>query len=233
MNKVILEGIVGSTAYGLATPESDIDKLGVYVQPTTDFHGMKLWTEKDFSVVTTQPDRTLHEVGKFCRLAIKCNPTITELLWIPEELITVAAPEGILLRMMAKNFLSAKLVKSAYLGYANSQLVRLEDRGDFGSDLKKRTKKHARHLLRLVTQGYTLYTEGHLPIRVDDPEKYHEFGEAVAIDPGHARRVFSEFEIKWNEAKSTLPESPNWDSIENLVKKIRKANWEEVHAGAT
>jgi len=109
MNQIILEGIVGSTAYGLATPESDIDKLGIYIQPTEDFYGLKLWTEKDFSIVTTNPDRTLHELGKFCRLALKCNPTITELLWIPEELITLHTPEGILLRMMAKNFLSAQL----------------------------------------------------------------------------------------------------------------------------
>jgi len=102
MNQIILEGIVGSTAYGLTTPESDIDKLGIYIQPTEDFYGLKLWTEKDFSIVTTNPDRTLHELGKFCRLALKCNPTITELLWIPEELITLHTPEGILLRMMAK-----------------------------------------------------------------------------------------------------------------------------------
>lgn len=224
MNQIILEGIVGSTAYGLATPESDIDKLGIYIQPTEDFYGLKLWTEKDFSIVTTSPDRTLHELGKFCRLALKCNPTITELLWIPEELITLHTPEGILLRMMAKNFLSAQLVKDAYLGYAKSQLTRLEDRGDFGSDLKKRTKKHARHLLRLLNQGYTLYTEGELPIKVDDPAMYHEFGEMVAFHPGHGRRILNEFEIKWNNATSILPESPNRNSIENIVKSFRKSN---------
>lgn len=225
--KVILESIVGSTAYGLATPESDVDKLGIYVQDTEDFHGLKLWGEKDFSIVTTDPDRTLHEVGKFCRLALRCNPTVTELLWVPEDLVTVATPEGILLRMQAKNFLSAKLVKDAYLGYAKAQLVRLEDRGDFGSDLKKRTQKHARHLLRLAHQGYTLYTTGELPIRLDDPEKYHEFGRMVAADPSYGRTRLEDIEKQWEYAKPAIPEAPNVEAIDNLMKSIRKANWKD------
>lgn len=225
--KVILEGIVGSTAYGLATPESDIDKLGIYVEPTDSFHGLKLFTEKDFSMVTTSPDRTLHEVGKFCRLALKCNPTVSELLWIPEELVTTATPEGIMLRMSRKLFVSAPLVKDAYLGYAKAQLVRLEERGDFGSDLKKRTKKHARHLLRLVTQGYTLYTTGELPIVLEDPQKYHDFGEQVAVSPEVARFAFEFWEKKWNDATPVLNDQPDKDGIEDLVKLIRKANWKK------
>lgn len=225
--KTILEGIVGSTAYGLATPESDIDKLGIYVQDTEDFHGLKLWTDKDFSIVTTNPDKTLHEVGKFCRLALRCNPTVTELLWLPEDLVTTATPEGILLRMQAKNFLSAKLVKDAYMGYAKAQLVRLEERGDFGSDLKKRTKKHARHLLRLMHQGYTVYTTGELPIRLENPEKYHEFGELVAADPSYGRTRLEDIEKQWELAKPAIPESPNTEAINNLMKSIRKANWKD------
>lgn len=225
--KVILEGIVGSTAYGLTTPESDIDKLGIYVEPTVSFHGLKLFTEKDFSRVTVSPDRTLHEVGKFCRLALKCNPTVSELLWIPEELVTTATSEGVMLRMCRKLFVSAPLVKDAYLGYAKAQLVRLEERGDFGSDLKKRTKKHARHLLRLVTQGYTLYTTGELPIVLEDPQRYHDFGESVAEDTSVARTVFLDWEEKWNKAKPALNDQPDRDGIEDLVKLIRKANWKK------
>lgn len=227
MNKIILEGIVGSTAYGLATEGSDIDKLGVYVQPTESLHGLSLYTEKDFSVVTTSPDITMHEIGKFCRLALKCNPTITELLWLPEEFITLATPEGILLRMFAKNFLSEQLIRDAYMGYAKSQLIRLESRGDFGSDLKKRTNKHARHLLRLMHQGYTVYTTGELPIKLEDPERYHAFGEEVAEDSSVGRIMFEYYENKFNAAKCVLPKFPNTDSIDHLMKSIRKANWKE------
>jgi hypothetical protein len=37
--KTILQGIVGSTAYGLATPTSDIDRMGVFVAPTKEIVG--------------------------------------------------------------------------------------------------------------------------------------------------------------------------------------------------
>jgi hypothetical protein len=34
---ILLSGIVGSTAYGLANEHSDIDRLGVYAAPTEEF----------------------------------------------------------------------------------------------------------------------------------------------------------------------------------------------------
>ncbi len=33
---VLLSGIVGSTAYGLAGPGSDVDRLGMFAAPTLD-----------------------------------------------------------------------------------------------------------------------------------------------------------------------------------------------------
>lgn len=224
--KLILESIVGSTAYGLATPESDVDKLGVYVQPTKDFHGLKLWTEKDFSVVQSDPDITRHEVGKFCRLALKCNPTVTELLWTPMDLVTTMEFEGSWLRMARHDFLSAQSVRDSYMGYAKAQLVRLEERGDFGSDLKKRTKKHARHLLRLMHQGYELYRGEELPIRLSDPERYHQFGEDVAADPSVGRAMFEYYEAQFNGTKPKLPEKPRTQVIDSLVRQIREANYD-------
>lgn len=219
--KVILESIVGSTAYGLNTPDSDVDKLGIYVQPVDYFIGLRLPTEKDFSVVHTDPDRTLHEVGKFCRLALKCNPTVTELLWTPEELLTVRSEDGNLLRKHRMSFVSAPLVRDAYLGYAKSQLVRLEERGDFGSDTRKRIKKHARHLARLMFQGYTLYTQGELPIKLENPEWYHEFGEKVSVDPVYGRDLYEEYEDKFRD-RTVLPELPDTYVVDSLVKTIRR-----------
>lgn len=223
MTNVILESIVGSTAYGLATPDSDVDKLGVYVEPVDYFIGLKLPTEKDFSIVekAPDPDRTLHEVGKFCRLALRCNPTVTELLWTPEELLTVRSKAGDYLRAHRLSFVSAPLVRDAYLGYAKSQLIRLEERGDFGSDTRKRIKKHARHLARLMFQGYTLYTQGELPIKLDNPEWYHEFGEKVAVDPVYGRDLYEEYEDKFRD-RTVLPEIPDTYTVNTLVKAIRR-----------
>jgi predicted nucleotidyltransferase len=218
---VILESIVGSTAYGLNTKDSDVDTLGIYVRDTEDFHGLDLFTEKDFSMVTTNPDRTLHEVGKFCRLALRCNPTVTELLWVPERLLVTSSEYGEALRELKYCFLSASLVRSAYLGYAHAQFERLTERGDFGADLRKRTEKHARHLLRLMQQGYELYSTGHLSIEVINPEIYHEFGRRAALDPEVARDHVDYYSELFEETRPAIPEAADRDTINDFLKILR------------
>lgn len=37
---VLLSGVVGSTAYGLAGPHSDVDRLGVFAVATAALHGL-------------------------------------------------------------------------------------------------------------------------------------------------------------------------------------------------
>ena len=80
---VLLSGIVGSTAYGLATEDSDVDRLGVFAAPTERLVGLH---PPQPSVVSSKPDATFHEAGKFAALALKVNPTITELMWLPDDL---------------------------------------------------------------------------------------------------------------------------------------------------
>ena len=219
---VILESVVGSTAYGLNTANSDIDRLGIYIEPTINFSGLDLKTEKDFSRVQTQPDRTLHELGKFCRLALQCNPTILELLWVPQDLLVTLTEDGRQLRDRRFMFISAKQVHSSFMGYATSQFKRLTERGDFGSDTRNRREKHARHLLRLMHQGYTLYSTGNLPIRLEDPEKYHEFGRAAVEDPSIADKAVRDYASLFEHSKSKLPEEPARGAVDIWLKSIRK-----------
>lgn len=171
MSNIILEGTVGSTAYGLARDGSDVDTLGVFVAPTLEVAGLD-WHSSKESVVTHEPDVTHHEVGKFLRLAMKANPTITELLWLPEY--TQSNWMGDLLVMARRDLLSWRSVRSAYVGYATEQVRRLQTRtdGTFSSDTRNRTVKHARHILRLLRQGRELLSTGELTVRVDNPEEY-------------------------------------------------------------
>lgn len=218
---VILEAIVGSTAYGLATPESDIDKLGVFVLPTAEFSRLALPKDSDFSRVQHEPDVTHQELGKFCRLALQCNPTILELLWVPERLLTVMSEDGRQLRQRREWFLDPKKVHDAYMGYAVSQFKRLSERGDFGADMRKRTEKHARHLLRLMHQGYTLYTTGNLPIVLEDPWRYREFGILTADNPSHAKQTLEQYGNMFADAKTVLRESDP-HPVDLWLRSIRK-----------
>ncbi|WP_371667834.1 nucleotidyltransferase domain-containing protein [Streptomyces sp. NBC_00289] len=215
---VLLSGIVGSTAYGLAHEGSDIDRLGVFAAPTEALHG--LHTPKE-SHVGTAPDTTLHEAAKWCRLALGGNPTAMELVWLPDELYEVRTPLGDELIGIRTSLLGAQRVRAAYLGYATQQFRRLEARGD-GSRPAGRTAKHARHLKRLCHQGLELYTTGRLTIRVEDPEEYHAFGERVAADASAARPLLSHYEAAFGERRSALPERPEEAAAEAWLRRVRE-----------
>lgn len=219
---VLLSGIVGSTAYGLAGPASDIDRLGVFAAPTRAFHGLHRPRE---SVVTTDPDRTLHEAAKWCRLALGGNPTVMELVWLPDDLYEVRTELGDELIGIRAAFLSAGRVRDAYLGYATQQFRRLEARGDgsFSADTRKRTAKHARHLARLVHQGLGLYWTGHLTIQLPDPQWYLDFGASVAggdLEPARALLAAAEEEFA-AYPRTPLPDRPDAATVENWLLAVR------------
>lgn len=221
----LLKGIVGSTAYGLATPTSDVDRLGIHVEPTERLLGLHPPGQTRDS---HNPDIVSHEVGKYVSLALKCNPTVTELLWLPEDLYEEVGPEARELMWIRSAFLSKHHVKNAYLGYATAQFTRLRNRNDgtFSSDLRTRTAKHARHLWRLCGQGTELYTRGSLTVRLAPEEavRCREFGEEVAA--GNVDLAFtciSAAEAIMTVNPCVLPDTPNEGAIESWLLGVRKA----------
>jgi predicted nucleotidyltransferase len=218
--KILLSGVVGSTAYGLDHEGSDIDRMGLFAYPTMRWLGLHL--PKD-SIHSTRPDITLHEARKFVGLALNGNPSIMELMWLKDYEVQTAW--GADLIEMRQAFLNKHSVRNAYLGYAQSQFKRLQTRGNgtFSADLGKRTEKHSRHLMRLVEQGFELYTTRNLTIRVKDPEKYHEFGRTVAA--GHlneAQKYLMRAEERFNGASSPLPDRPDEDRVQKWLLGVRK-----------
>jgi predicted nucleotidyltransferase len=226
MEHPLLSGIVGSTAYGLATPNSDVDRLGVFAYTTNELVGLHRPKE---SIVTNEPDVTRHEAGKYAALALKCNPTVMELLWLPDELYELRTALGRALIDIRTAFLSKEYVRNAYLGYATQQFKRLESRGDgsFSADTRKRTAKHARHLARLVDQGLVLHTEGRLPIKVGNPQALHDFGEQVAAgDLDLAKNKLEAASFAFDLTESVLPEKPDTARVEAWLQSVRRAMWE-------
>ncbi len=231
-DNILLLGIVGSTAYGLAGPDSDVDRLGLYAAPTRLFHGLHPPTGKAASIVTTNPDVAFHEALKYVSLAMSMNPTVTELMWLPEDLYEVKTDLGNALIDIRGAFLSARRTKDAYLGYATQQFHRLWNRGDgsFSADTRKRTAKHARHLLRLLHQGLNLYTSGQFSVRLSEPQRYHEFGEAVANDPEYARLALAQAEENFSQATTALPSEPDTEAIEQWLQWVRRRYLESASA---
>ena len=72
---IIFEGIVGSQAYGIATPTSDVDIKGVFMMPFENI--------LDFGYVEQisdeKNDTVFYEIRRFLQLLQTNNPTILEL----------------------------------------------------------------------------------------------------------------------------------------------------------
>ncbi len=91
--------VVGSSAYGLDLPESDIDIKGIYIQDLYDIlKEPKLGDSKSIiykpqldkiskDSSNVKNDTCLYELGRFIDLLKDNNPNILELLSIPEECI--------------------------------------------------------------------------------------------------------------------------------------------------
>jgi uncharacterized protein len=222
---LLLEGVVGSTAYGLATPSSDIDYSGIYVEPTANLLGLHPPSrERATKKGRGDCDATYHEVGKSMALMLSCNPTAMEVLWL--ESYTATTDFGLELISLRDCFLSAKRVRDAFFGYATSQFHRLLDRGRFQGSLETRREKHARHTMRLFWQGLELYTTGALPIRVPEPEHYFEFGRRIVDDPEAkaARELITQYEIKFDAARTVLPDEPDERPLEDFLQRVRRAH---------
>lgn len=228
--QILLQGVVGSTAYGLAGPGSDIDRLGVFAAPTAAFHGLAAPAE---SRVTTKPDSTLHEAAKFARLSLKCNPSVSELMWLPEYEVTT--PLGEQLIAIRGAFASAPAVMGAYLGYARDQLKKLMNRGDgrFESDVpERRSLKHAVHIARLTEQGEHLYTTGELVVRLPDPDKTRAVGRFLLDNPDRGIVMLQAAEARMLYAGSPLPDKPDTATVEEWLHAVRAAfyEWPKVAA---
>jgi uncharacterized protein len=224
---VLLSGIVGSTAYGMAHEGSDVDRLGMFAAPTERWHGLTPPTINDLTwVAETKPDRVMHEALKVASLALACNPTVTELLWLSDALYEVRSPLGDELIGLRHSLLSAGEVLGSYLRYAQRQFARLEARGDgsFSADTRKRTAKHARHLWRLIQQGTDLNATGRLTVRLDGAQAKlcREFGERVAAgDLDVARAYLADAERHFDEDRSALPAQPDEATAEKWLLHVR------------
>lgn len=221
----IMQAIVGSTAYGLANEDSDIDRLGVYVASNAHVLGLDGASVTSHSHVEHDPDITLHEVGKYIGLALKCNPTILELLYAKQE---ITSPAAKLLVDNRRIFLCRKRVIDAYGGYATQQAKRLMERHaagkeGFNADLKKRTAKHGRHCYRLLLMGQQLLRSGALQLNVAHHRtKIFEVGELAVNDPEAFNTVFETERARLDDIKTHLPDENNRERANELLLEIRK-----------
>ena len=139
-DKIALLTFGGSIAYGLDTPESDIDIRGIVmptvedllgvgflVDPTEKSNRRLVFGKEGFEQVTDIPtDTTIYVLDKIISLLYKCNPNTIEILGCRPEHYAMVSEYGKMLLDNKEIFLS-KLAYGSFAGYARAQFQRLKN----------------------------------------------------------------------------------------------------------
>jgi predicted nucleotidyltransferase len=144
----IFSTVVGSTAYGTNTPESDIDIRGVAIidDPNLYFGYLDRFEQFEDKV----NDVVVYDIRKAFRLISDANPNMLDLLFVDERFRRFVHPAWERVIDNRDKFLS-KRVRYTYTGYAFAQLKRIKtarswllnppkkkpERSDFGLPEKK------------------------------------------------------------------------------------------------
>ena len=148
---IVFECLSGSHAYGLATPESDVDIKGVFILPEDDYLGLN-YVEQ---VSNETNDIVYYELGRFVELLSKSNPNILELLYTPEDSIRKIHP--IFEKIRAMNLLS-KQCKDSFGSYAMTQVRKAKG---LNKKILNPVEKERKGVLDFC---YVPYEQGSMPI---------------------------------------------------------------------
>lgn len=209
----------GSKAYGIDVEGSDDDYVGVFVPRLRDLvslHGL----ERD-TYAANDPDTTVHEIGKFCRLALKGNPAILETLWNPDIVLCDSwgkALVGLRSKMLHRGSLQV------YVEYAEAQLKKMVKGKGLHAKGGTYNGKYGAHLIRLLHAGITLAAAREVMVRVPGPLST----TLMEIRTGHrtmedvlamARPLLED--LKRLSTTNTLPERADADAVDALVREAR------------
>lgn len=134
-SQLLFETLIGSHAYGTNVEGSDKDYKGVYAQHPEDL--MSFGYKEQYH---KSADEEYFEVRRFLQLAQSANPTILELLWMPEDCIQFIHPAFQCIMEHRDMFLT-KQCKQSFTGYAIQQIRKARGLDKMMNWEKKRFQK--------------------------------------------------------------------------------------------
>jgi uncharacterized protein len=209
----------GSKAYGIDVEGSDDDYVGVFVPRLRDFVSMG-GLERD-TYAANDPDYTVHEIGKFCRLALKGNPAILEALWNPDVVACDAwgrSLVGLRPRMLHRGSLQV------YVEYAEAQLKKMVKGKGLHAKGGTYNGKYGAHLIRLLHAGILLAATKEVLVRV--PASL----AATLLEIRSGTRTMEDVlemaaplleKLKRLSTTNALPERPDAEAVDAVVREAR------------
>lgn len=217
--------VTGSTLYGLNTPESDIDTMGVFVHdPVT-----KLGLSANDTVGGSND--TQHELAKFVRLLAKGNPTVTEILWAPQHQWLQWDHRWERIHIELITLTSSQACVNAYLGYADQQrrnMISGHSQRKHLIDQYGYDTKTAMHMIRLLWQCRAYLVSGRLEFPID------EYSREVLLNIRNgkytdttvmAMAIDAEHDIKTLVPESPLPKTANYATLNEWLARTYKELW--------
>lgn len=233
-DNLILLGYRGSVAHNMYIPNTDpnsiddIDLMGVFMAPVDHYIGVRK-TKETMERFVDEWDVVNYEFLKFVHLLLKSNPNVLSLLWIKDNHYIERHEYGEMLIKNRNLFVSKKAYHS-FTGYAYGQLKRMTHHAHEGYMGQKRKAlvekygydcKNAAHCIRLLKMGMEFLTEGELNVHREDSAWLLEIKKgAYTLEyvQEYATRLFKLAEEAY--VRSTLPKEPDYDKVNELVKKI-------------
>lgn len=208
--RTILSTIVGSRLHGTATPDSDYDYRGVFMNTIEDIIS-PFRSPKEASWVEGEMDNTSYELRHFCKMCTQGNPSCLEVLvGIPKEI----TPEGEELRALLPKFISKQRCFDAFMGYGRNQEKKFRD------DKEGRKWKYATAQTRTMYQLLHLLKTGELigTYTGGVTEELRMIKEGRKLESEIMGRIFQlEGYCKEALVNCTLPEVPDIDAIEKFI----------------
>jgi len=187
------EVLMGSQAYGCATPKSDIDIYGFCLPTVKD-----VWPEKagiipgfdkyqkfEQQQIHHRPykdttfDANIYNVVKYVRLVADCNPNMIDSLFVPDNCILFLGKYGKVLRDNRHLFLCKKVYHS-FTGYLHAQKRKLYAHEDTTGKRKELIEKFgydvkcAYHMVRLAFECHQILSTGNLILNTPTSTQYYK-----------------------------------------------------------
>lgn len=205
----------GSRAYGVHTPTSDHDYVGIAVPPVDYYIGLNTFDNTTDSKIigeyhhNKEPfEGIIYELRKFVHLCISAQPNMWNALFCPEDKVVYQTIEGTVLRAQRQLFLSAQVHKS-YGGYVRGYLHRL-------SNGKTLSHKDVMQMMRILAMYEEIICNGEVNVLRQDAETLMQYrrGEYKLND---AITQVSDRLSVLDSVKTALPDKPDFEKINQLT----------------
>lgn len=200
-NNIILLGLGGSHAYGLDTPESDLDIRGIALNNKND-----ILLRKDFEqVLNKETDTIIYSFEKMVHLLLNMNPNICEILGLKPEHYLYISPIGKELLNNKDLFISKRCINS-FKGFAEQQMYRLKQMTvgfKDQSELEQHILNVMQNMINTFGERYTSFPLDSIDLYIDE-SKQDNYDTEIFMDIHLTGYPLRDWRGMWSEMNTTV-----------------------------